>query len=320
MIQRLSVTDAITAVICTRNRGDAARVAAQSVLSNRHANFRLIVVDQSTNNDCKDSLSRLASPERLTYFRTTTVGLSRARNIGLREADSEVVAFTDDDCEVPNDWLDVTQSVFAEQPRTLVMFCSVRAGPHDAATGFVPIYECRGTKRIHTVLGKCTARGMGAGLAVRRRELLSIGGFDEQLGAGAVFPAAEDYDVSLRALLAGYEVCETDRTHVIHHGFRPWGELRSLARRDWTGIGAACAKPLRAGSWRAVPVALYELGFCAVWPPIRDIVHFRRPRGVTRGLHYLRGFAEGFATPVDRRALLYAPERRATTSPQSEPK
>ncbi|HEY3496736.1 MAG TPA: glycosyltransferase family 2 protein [Polyangiaceae bacterium] len=296
----------VTVAICTRNRGAAALVAARSVLESRHPAFRLLVIDQSTNDESERALDELKSDPRFTYQRTSSVGLSRARNIALRAADTEVVVFTDDDCEVVDGWLEAMQGIFDEFPSVAVAFCSVRAGPFDAALGFVPAYECRGTRLIRGFVGKCRARGMGAGLAVRRRTVLErLGGFDEMLGAGATFPSCEDGDMAVRALLEGFDVCETDRTYVIHHGFRSWKEGRELGRRDFSGVGAAYAKPLRVGRWDFVPVPLYELAVQAFWPPVNDLLHLRFPRGAARTLYFLHGFAQGLRAPLDPQNVVF---------------
>jgi len=295
----------ITAVIATRDRGKAIDAAAQSILANRHPALRLVVVDQSRDDASESALLGLRSDPRLTYLRSDTIGLSRARNIGLRLAETELVAFTDDDCEVSHDWLQKLQSVFEQHPEVAVVFCSVRPGPHDQTVGFIPSYECRGTRVIHTIAEKPRARGIGAGMAVRRQPVLVLGGFGEQLGAGARFPAGEDGDIAVRSLIGGFAVCETDRTFVTHHGFRTWAEGKHLARRDWLGIGAACAKPLRAGYWSFARVPVYELFVEALSAPMDDLMHLRRPRGMGRGAHFLRGFARGIVAPFDRDRLLF---------------
>jgi glycosyltransferase involved in cell wall biosynthesis len=112
--ESIMTNERISAVICTRNRGADARAAVESVLTNNHPAFRLIVVDQSTNDETERSLADLVAAGRIDYVRTTTVGLSRARNIGLRHARTRVVAFTDDDCETPDDWLQAIQTIFDE--------------------------------------------------------------------------------------------------------------------------------------------------------------------------------------------------------------
>jgi glycosyltransferase involved in cell wall biosynthesis len=279
----------------------------QSVLANVHPCFSVIVVDQSKGDESEAAIADLRTDARLSYIRSNTVGLSRSRNIGLKLAKTSIVAFTDDDCEVPETWLEVMQGVFEEHANVALSFCSVAAGPHDLSQGFVPVYQCHGTRVVSTVRGKCRARGMGAGLAARRDVLLELNGFDEELGAGGRFPSCEDGDMAIRVLLAGYELCETDRTCVIHHGFRSWPEVRLLARRDWTGIGAAYAKPIRAGRWDFAPVPFYELFAKALQPPVNDLLHLRRPRGFMWSLHFLRGFSQGLLAPFDRQRLLFKP-------------
>jgi glycosyltransferase involved in cell wall biosynthesis len=295
----------MSAVVCTRNRGDSVRLTVSSLLRNSHPEFEVIVIDQSTNEETAQAIESLRRDPRFRYVRSTTVGVARSRNQGLRIAHGELVAFTDDDCEVPEDWLEILEQVILAHSRVAVAFCSVRAGPHDPSRGFVPAYDCRGTRIVGSMLEKCTARGMGAGLVVRRRSVLALGGFDEALGPGARFPSCEEGDLAVRALLAGHQVCETDRTFTVHHGFRSWAEGKDLAQRDWTGIGAAYAKPIKAGHLSFTLVPLYELLRMAIWPPLSDLMRLRRPRGVRRALYFCRGFSEGLATPLDRGMLLF---------------
>jgi glycosyltransferase involved in cell wall biosynthesis len=302
---RAVILPPIAAVICTRNRGDVVARAAASVLANDHPSFRLIVVDQSSDDRSEQAMKALQGDPRLQFLRSRTVGVSRARNDGLNLCDTEIVCFTDDDCEVPPTWLRDMQQIFAIYPRVVATFCSVREGPHNRAEGFIPSYECAGTRVIGQRSAKHTARGMGAGLALRRREMLELGGFDEELGPGARFPSCEDGDIIVRVLLRGYQVCETDSTHVIHHGIRTWREGKELSKRDWVGIGAACAKPLRAGEWAFVSSAVYELLVKGMGPPLRDLLRGRVPRGSARGFHFMNGFVRGMLTPVDRQHLVF---------------
>lgn len=295
----------VTAVIATRNRGPAIVLATESLLANDHPDLRVIVVDQSNDDSSERALAELRRDPRLTYVRSDTKGVSRSRNEGLRLAETDVVCFTDDDCEVPPSWLREMQRLFVTYPKVIAAFCSVRPGPHDELSGFIPTYECPGTRVIGRRTGKRTARGMGAGLALRRAEMLELGGFDEELGPGARFPACEDGDIIIRALLRGYQVCETNRTFVIHHGVRTWQEGKELSKRDWVGIGATCAKPLRIGEWAFVPSAMYELLVKGMGPPIKDILRGKPPRGSARALHFMNGFVRGMLTPIDREHLVF---------------
>jgi len=144
-----------------------------------------------------------------------------------------------------------------------------------------------------------------AGMAVRREVILQFGGFDEALGPGSRFGSGDDWDITARALLKGWHVYESADLAIVHHGFRSFDEGRKHALRDWIAIGAVCAKPLRAGHWRAAVVPIYEFSVNALWPPVSDLLHGRKPRGLSRIRGFVQGFADGLRTPVDREKLLF---------------
>lgn len=305
-------TPTISAIICTRNRGASVVAAVESILANDHPAFEVIVIDQSTDTTTAAALRRFQHDRRLRYIASTTKGLGIARNIGLQLAHAPLVAYTDDDCRVPVNWLRVIEEEFQREPRAAVLFCNVVPGPHDPSAGFIPAYQRQQRTVVKTFWGKCRARGIGAGMAVRRDPVLAMGGFDEALGAGGKFPSAEDADIALRAIVHGWYVVETPATIVIHDGFRTWAEARDLAARDWEGLGAAYIKPLKAGQWRAGIVLLYELLVPAFLEPLFPLLKLRRPRGLGRLIALIRGCLRGLAHPVDRERLVYQPT--ATTS------
>lgn len=295
----------ISAIICTRNRGKNAVFAVQTILDNTHPNFELIVIDQSTNQETEQAVAKFSSDRRFRYVYTTTQGLGRARNIGLQLAHADIVAFTDDDCSVPTNWLAVISSTFVRLPRVTVIFSNVEAGSHDAGAGFIPAYNHSKNKPIRSFWDKCHARGIGASMAVRRLPILGIGGFDEELGAGGFFPSCEDADMAVRAIARGQWVYETSEVSVIHYGYRTWKEGRDLAKRDWVGIGAAYVKPLKAGHWKALIIVLYEVFVPCLLEPLSPLLRLRRPRGLGRLVAFFQGFMGGLRQPIDRNLIVY---------------
>jgi glycosyltransferase involved in cell wall biosynthesis len=270
-----------------------------------YQDFEIIVIDQSSNDDTKNTVDEFLKDTRIRYFRTDTPGLGRARTYGIAVARSEYCCFTDDDCEVSADWLGTMAKVLSENPRAAAAYCSVIAGPHDATKGFVPAYIPTHETVVANIPGKCKARGIGAGLSVRKSISDRIGGFDATLGAGSRFFSCEDGDFSVRALLAGYQIVETNKTSVLHHGFRTFEQGRKLSERDWFGIGSSYSKPLKAGRFNFAIVPLYEFFVVAMWPPINDLFHLRRPRGLTRPIFFLKGFFTCLTYPVDKKTLLF---------------
>jgi GT2 family glycosyltransferase len=286
-----------------------------SILANTHPNFELVVVDQSKGNETQDALRPFSTDPRLRYLKIATIGKGYALNAGLRETKGTAVAITDDDCTVPPNWLETFASIFAAHPKVAVVFCCVEAGEHDRKAGFVPHYVFTGDRILTSMHDARQVQGLGAGIAVRRSIIEEIGGFDPMLGPGSRFPSCDDRDIAIRALLAGYHIYETSTMMVKHFGFRTWQQGRELARRDFLAIGAAYSKFLKCGHIELVYVPAYEFTKYALWPPFRDLLHLRSPRGIVRITAYLKGFMEGLRTPLDKATMRFVDGQRANSTP-----
>ncbi len=301
------MTEIVSAVVCTRNRPEPAECVVRSLLSDSDEQIELIILDQSDNSDTERILRPHRADPRLRYYHSTSRGKGVALNEALRLARGGIVVCTDDDCEVPVRWVTAMADVLQSQPTAAIAFCQVLAAKHDTRYGYIPAIEFEESRLVRSSLGACSALGLGAGMAVRRDFALSIGGVDESFGPGGRFPSADEWDLAMRALLHGHHVYEVKELAVVHHGFRTFEEGRWHAQRDWTAIGALCAKPLRAGYLRAAAIPLWFLLSRALWPPVSDILRLRRPQGLQRIVAFLQGFAQGVAIPVERKTLRFMP-------------
>lgn len=300
-----SNVDPVSALVCTRNRGSAVVKTVESILAGGDHLGEIVVIDQSENDDTQVSLQTLLEDSRVRYVRSATQGKGIALNLGLKEAKHDIVAITDDDCEVDAGWSETHARAFARFPRVAVTFGSVLPADHDPKSGFIPAYGLKRNKLCRSVWDKLTARGIGANMAVRRKAILGLGGFDPTLGPGGRFHACVDGDVAVRSLLAGHHVFETRNTRVFHNGFRDWNEGRALTRNAWIGIGAAYVKLLKCGRLDALPIYLFEFIAGALLPAMRATLTFRRFKGWLRVTSFLKGSVDGLRTPVDRDRLLY---------------
>lgn len=276
-----------------------------SILANTHPNFELVVVDQSKDNQTMEALMSFGADPRLRYLKSTTIGKGDALNTGLRETKGSTIVMTDDDCTVPPNWLETFASIFVAYPKVAVAFCCVEAGEHDRAAGFVPDFVRSGDRMLTTMHDARHVRGLGAGIAVRRDMIEEIGGFDHMLGPGSKFHDCDDRDIAIRALLARYHVFETSTIAVKHFGFRSWQQGPQLARRNFLGIGAAYSKFLKCGRIELMYIPAREFIKYALWPPIRDVLHLRQPRGIVRITAFAEGFIDGLRTPIDRATMLF---------------
>jgi glycosyltransferase involved in cell wall biosynthesis len=269
-----------------------------------HESFEVIVVDQNVDRTTERALEQFKTDQRFLYHRSPTRGSGVARNVAADLATGEYLAYTDDDCTVPTDWLRTVEKIFAASPRIGLVFCNVVAGEYDPAAGFVPTYVRDGDLLVTNMLTRCRARGIGAGMTVRKKTLTDVGKFDPLLGPGSRFPGFVDGDMTLRVLLNGWHVYETDRAAVTHFGFRSWNEGRKLAEDRWVGIGAAFAKPLKRGRLSVLAPLGCEL-FIAVRKPVAALIGLRRPQGAREAWYLLLGLGRGLRTPIDKRTLTF---------------
>lgn len=308
-----SIPPAISAVICTRNRADSVVATLETVLANTHPHFEVVLVDQSTNCDTQRAIEPFKRDPRFTYIATSTRGSGHARNIGIANTTGAIIACTDDDCTVPPDWLEIIGHTFERNPRVGVVFCDVAPAPHDCSAGFIPAYERKKSTIVRTLWGKCRARGIGAGIALRRAMLTQVGAFDDYLGAGAVFSSCEDGDIAVRALVNGWWVCETNEVAVLHYGFRTWQQGKALGKDSWFGIGAAYSKPLRHGHMGILVVLVYEGLVMGLLKPLGSLLRLQKPHGLGRIVHFTQGFFQGLRTPTDRQMRFLEPQQLRAT-------
>jgi GT2 family glycosyltransferase len=297
----------IAVAICTRNRGKDALIAIASLQQNP-GDFPIFIVDQSTEKESKELLESLSG---IVYLPTNTIGLSIARNIALeaaRQLRIDILLFTDDDCTVPTNYVASMASEFAHSPTVALVYANVLAGQHDSARGIIPTYERHDHIQVQTLPQKKNAWGIGAAMGVRVASMEKIGGFDPLLGAGATYPAGEDWDIALRALLLGYSIIETNAVSVMHHGFRSYEEAATLNQRDGIGGGAAMGKLLRLRPKEIAPLFLYAFWQFFFWPSFRLLLHLERPRGIGLAFAFLRGVLLSWHVPTEPSTLRFKPD------------
>ena len=303
----------VSALVCTRDRPGELRRAIASVLRTEFSRFELLVVDSSRGPHTQRIVERFRSlDKRIRYLRSNRTGLSAARNLAIAKVSAELVVFTDDDCVVKRGWLGAMVRAFEADEEAGLAWGEVIPARDVSSDGFIVgchIEQYRGVKgKSRSRRFRFTARpsgGIGANMAVRRKVVIGLGGFDPALGPGGQFFACVDGDMTVRCLLEGYHVYESKESYVYHHGIRDWEEERSSMRRAWFGIGAAYVKPLKCGRWGALPVLLYEFLQGAVLPFLWATLTFRRPKGWLRVNSFLRGALQGWRTPVDRQNILF---------------
>jgi hypothetical protein len=297
----------VAAVIVTTDRRTGAVRAALSVVESTGGAVEICVVHQGE--ALPPDLVRLGDVEGVTVVNVPPHGLAAARNVGVRLTRAPIVAFTDDDCVVRPGWLEAIAAPFAADPGVGVVFGSVGAADYDRTAGFIQAYEVTRARTVRGVARQWQVGGIGACMAVRRSTFDALHGFDERLGAGTPLCAAEDCDIVIRALVAGYAVHETPAAVVTHLGFHSWRQGPAVIAGYMRGVGASQAKMLRLAKARAIGPML-ALGWrWLAQGPLVDLNH--RPPRLGRLAAFLSGLREGWLMPIDRATGWFAPVRAA---------
>jgi glycosyltransferase involved in cell wall biosynthesis len=168
---------------------DAVRSALGQTLPPRE----VIVVDDGSTDSTPEVLSTFG--EQITVMRQRNMGVSAARNAGVRTARSEWIGFLDQDDVWKPSKLEVISRAVAGQDEVGLVFSAVEHWWDGTDRRQIrrrrDDLECR---RIYRQLArKNVVLGGGSGAVVRRGCLLDVGLFDEQLAG-----ASEDWDLWIR--------------------------------------------------------------------------------------------------------------------------
>lgn len=297
----------VSVVMCTRNRPDTIGAAVASVLACDYPSFDLTVVDQSTSDATEEILRPIvASDPRLRYMRVAEPGLSRAYNTGIRATRGEVLAFTDDDCIVPADWLAAIVRAFASDAGADLLYGQVLPPRDEQSGGATPALYISRPRRLSRQDG-FKVFGMGANFAARRRLFETIGQFDEVLGGGGPLRSSQDFDLAYRAYHGGVAILLRPEVAVVHYGRRTRDEWPATQRAYGIGDGAFYFKHVRCHD----PYALWLLSSHLVRRVVREVpkqLLRRAPIDLTYERFILVGIWQSLRFDVDRHRRIYVPQ------------
>jgi GT2 family glycosyltransferase len=201
----------VTVVIPTFNRGAILRrvVDALRALEESPGGHEIVVVDDGSEPGHVERFeAALAALPNARLIRQENAGPAAARNLGVRESTSELVAFLDDDCSPDTRWLIELTRPFLEGDERLgaVGGRVLPAPPTNWVSRFCAAVEY--SSGLQAVFENAAT----ANACYRRSVLQSVGGFDE----GFLYPGGDDPDLSLRTRSAGYRLDFVESAVVFH--------------------------------------------------------------------------------------------------------
>lgn len=111
----------VSVIIPTRDRQSRLQRAIASVERQSYPNWEIIVVDDASVDATPEFLAGLED-KRIKCFRAEGRGGEAARNLGLRHASGEIIAYLDDDNFWHEDWLKSVVWGFTERPEVDVIY------------------------------------------------------------------------------------------------------------------------------------------------------------------------------------------------------
>lgn len=195
----------VTVVICTRDRRDGLLTTLASLAAQSDSKFEVLVVDNSRDGGVAADLTSFTGLT-LRSCHEPAPGLSRARNRGLAEVESDVIAWIDDDEVADRDWMTWMKRGFAASSRpdavagvmlpaeleTDAQVNFERYGGFNKGRGMLPEILRAGTASAPNPLYPLPNFGAGGNMAFRTSALRAIGGFNTRLGAGTLTHGGEE--------------------------------------------------------------------------------------------------------------------------------
>lgn len=190
------MTMTVAAIIPTHQRPDLLFRAIKSVLNQSEPVDEVIVVDDAacdrTQNVVNSVNSRLVK-----YFRNDGAGASSSRNYGAKVANSDFIAFLDDDDEWVSDKIELQKRMVKVKDLD-VCFSRIRI----VYEGTNIRYSTKAHLPENPAVDVCLENFIGGTISsmIRRELFLSLQGFD------LAFQAREEYDLWIRLIHAGARI------------------------------------------------------------------------------------------------------------------
>jgi len=258
-----------------------------SLIKQDYNEYELIIVDQ--NDD--DRVDIICQPYNqlidIKIIKTSIKGLSKARNLGMKYVNGDIIAFPDDDCVYPPKLLHKIKIFFKMHPSYRILTTSAidkLKGKH---------YKWFWPYSMELKEKKILRMATSFGIFVKKHNNINIQ-FDEQFGVGSLFGAAEEVDYLLKLLNKGYKGYY-ERNLFVFHRERAINNMTFEEVFNYSvGVGALIKKHLYYNrKWFFIEIVLKQM----VLSPLKNIFFallILNKNKMKWAIYILRGKVAGF--------------------------
>lgn len=215
----------VTVVVATRNRADRLDACLDTVASLPERPAIIVVDNGSTDGTPRMIQSRYP---RVTLIRLESNHGAVARNVGVRAADTDVVAFADDDSGWSPGSLARAEALMRRWPRLALIAARILVGSRHTVD---PVSRFMATAPLGTepdLPGPSVLGFLACGSIVRRDAFLQAGGFDP-----VVFFMGEEARLAYDLARLGWGLAYCDEVVATHHpATQQDPQRRSVADRN----------------------------------------------------------------------------------------
>lgn len=205
----------ISILIATKNRSESLLLCLESIFKNKGITFEILILDQSTDDKTQLLIKKIKN-KSLRYFQVEQKGKSFGLNIGIKKAKGNILAFTDDDCIVTNNWLLTIQNIFQKDKDIAMLFGKSLPykGKSDSNLICPAVFSKDSAAFITKPVFHAENIGFGNNMAIKTSNNHLF--FCTWLGPGSIGHAAEDAEIALRFLINKKKI-KYDSNLLIYH-------------------------------------------------------------------------------------------------------
>jgi len=236
----------IAVCICTYNRADMLQMVLKkldSMIFPAGISVAVLIIDNNSSDHTASVVHKFVTrrPDMFRYIFESRQGLSCARNRGLQETESDVIAFLDDDAVPRDGWLEALLEGYAEGAdvgavggQALLAFQSPSL-PRWFKKPLFPYFSEK--EAAGTGLQTCSRPDefpFGANISFLRCAAVAAGGFNPNLGrSGKKMLSGEEVELCMRLRNLGYRILLHPKSIVDHYMPQERITLTNLMRQAW---------------------------------------------------------------------------------------
>ena len=190
----------VTILMASYGRLEFLKDAVDSALNQRYPNFRILIIDDGSEQPVIDWLQMLESSEpRVSVIYQDHQGVAMARAKGLENVETELVCILDSDDRLAENALELLVTAMLRNPQTQLVFTNIREIRTNGESEVRRYVQYESTRAMtRAILLKPRLPFKHSGSLFRRQTALALGSYDVNLSCKI------DVDLYLKFLQADY--------------------------------------------------------------------------------------------------------------------